>query len=517
VTTEPLAATLDYAIPARSGEVLIAPAFDRIPGLLARSRAETWGRAEILGVPLAEVRRRVRARVLHLAAEYTGGAVPDAARPLVVMGHQPVLFHPGVWIKYFLLTRIARAERAVGLHLIVDTDATGPVGAEIPVLRERLLRVRETLADLPDDVPLEAAPAPEAFAAFAARVREQVATVPVPGLAERVDAWAAGAPGEASTLAVYLARLRRGYEARAGEPGYLELPMSAVADTPEFRAFVLHLLRAPDALRRSVNGQLEAYRRAHRLRSQANPFPNLGEEAGRIEAPFWLVRGGRRTDLYVEREGGRLVLATSSEPVATVAADGSDLEELDRAGVSLRPKAITLTMFARLCLGDLFVHGVGGGRYDRVTDAIAEDLFGCAPTPYVVATATLHLPLPGEASGDERRGLERLLGDLRHNPDRYLRDVTAAQRGLVDEKWELIRAVETMRPGADRRAATRRIREVNAQLAEAVAGEAARVEARLRSLGEADAEGVAAYREYPFFLFDPADVAALAGGSGPSG
>jgi len=200
-----------------------------------------------------------------------------------------------------------------------------------------------------------------------------------------------------------------------------------------------------------------------------------------------------------------------------VAADGSDLEALDRAGVSLRPKAITLTMFARLCLGDLFVHGVGGGRYDRVTDAIAEDLFGCAPTPYVVATATLHLPLPGEASGDERRGLERLLGDLRHNPDRHLRDVTAAQRGLVDEKWELIRAVETMRPGADRRAATRRIREVNAQLAEAVAGEAARVEARLRSLGEADAEGVAAYREYPFFLFDPADVAALAGGSGPSG
>jgi len=519
VTTEPLAATLDYAIPARSGEVLIAPALDRLPGLLAQSRAETWGGAEVLGVPLAEFRRRVRARVLRLAAEYTGGALPDGARPLVVMGHQPVLFHPGVWVKFFLLTRIARAQRAVGLHLIVDTDATGPVGAELPALRDRLVRVRETLADPPGDVPLEAAPAPtpEAFAEFAARVRAQVATVPLPGLVDRVNAWAAGAPAEAPTLGVFLARLRRGYEARAGEPGYLELPMSAVAETPEFRAFALHLLRAPDALRRSFNGQLEAYRRAHRLRSQANPFPNLGEESGRIEAPFWLVRGGRRTDLYVAREDGRLVLATSSAPVATLAADGSDLEGLERAGVSLRPKAITLTMFARLCLGDLFVHGVGGGRYDRVTDTIAGDLFGCRPAPYVVATATLHLPLPGEASGDERRALERLLGDLRHNPDRHLSDATAAERALVDEKWALIRAVETMRPGPDRRAATRRIREVNAQLAGAVAGETARVEARLRSLGPADADGVAGYREYPFFLFDPAEVAALAALAGLAG
>jgi hypothetical protein len=443
--------------------------------------------------------RRVRERALRLAEAYTGERAPDAARPLVVMGHQPVLFHPGIWIKYFLLTRIAERQRAAGLHLIVDTDATGSVGAEVPAQRDRLVRVRETLAELPDDVPLEAAPVPSpaAIAAFVDRVRGQVATVPLPQLTERVDAWAAGVERAANErhLGAYLAGLRRRYEARAGRPAYVELPMSALADSPEFIAFALHLLREPDTLLRSYNGQLGAYRRARRLRSAANPFPDLRGDDGRIEAPFWAVRGGRRSELYVSRAGDQLSLATSSEPIATVPADGSGVDALARSGVALRPKAITLTMFARLCLADLFMHGVGGGRYDRVTDAITADLFGCRPVPYLVATATLHLPLPGEVPGEERRALARLLRDLR----------------LVDEKWELIRAVGIMRPGPARRAATRRIREVNVALAAALSPEIARAEARLRALGSADVEAVAGYRQYPFFLFDPAEVAALAG------
>ncbi len=307
--------------------------------------------------------------------------------------------------------------------------------------------------------------------------------------------------------------MRRRYEARAGAPGYLELPMSRLADTPEFRAFALHLLRAPDDLLGTYNGQLEAYRAAHRLRSSANPFPNLTTAAGRVEAPFWVVRGGRRRELQVSRADGRLVLTVGSETIATIPADASGVEALAEQGVALRPKAIALTMFARLCLGDLFVHGVGGGRYDRVTDAIAEELFGCRPSPYLVATATLHLPLAAEAAGAERRALERRLIDLRHNPDRYLDGATDAQRRFVDEKWELIRAVDTMRPGPDRRAATRRIRGINEALAADLAAEVAGVEARLVGLGASDGESAAESRDYPYMLFDPADVAALTGAS----
>ena len=515
MTGGPPALMLDYTIPERSGEALIVPPLDRVPALLAESRAAVWDGADVLGVPLGEFRRRARARALARAAEYTGVPSPADTGPLVVMGHQPVLFHPGVWFKYLVLTKITSSAPATGLHVIVDTDATGPVGADAPDARGGLVRAHETLADLPADVPLETVPPPGAAAwnAFCERMRAHLATVSVPALRPRFEEWAGGAQDarDAASLGTWLARLRRRYESRAGAPGYLELPMSWAADTPEFRAFAVHLLRDPAELVRAYNGQLSAYRTAHRLRSSANPFPDLACDGGRVEAPFWVMRGGRRRELRVSRADGRLELTVGSETIGAIPADASGVEALGELGVVLRPKAIALTMFARLCLGDLFIHGVGGGRYDRVTDAIALDLFGRRPSPYLVATATLHLPLAGEAAGAERRALEARLIDLRHNPDRHLAAATEAQRRLVDEKWDLIRAVSTMRRGPDRRAATRRIRAINESLAADLAAEVADVEARLAALSAADREGAAESRDYPYFLFDPADVAALAG------
>lgn len=515
-----LAVEPEYTIPERSGEVLIVPPLARVPDLLAAAREERWGDAGILGTPLGEFRRQVRARALQLAARHTGVASPAPERPLIAMGHQPVFFHPGVWVKYFLLTRLCAEHGAVGLHLVVDTDATGPVAAEVPADRGRPDRTVEALAELAEDVPLEAAPVPTAqeWEDFVDRVRRRLASLGSPGPARCLEAFAAGerdARRRARTLGEFLARLRRGYEARAAAPRYLELPVSALADTPEFRGFALHLLREPGELARAYNASLEEYRRAHRVRSAANPFPNLAQDGGRVETPFWVIRGARRAALFCEPQGDRLVLSSAAGPLAAVPADRAGVEALAASGLALRPRAVALTLFARLCLADLFVHGVSGGRYDRVTDAISAGVLGYRPPAYLVATATLHLSLPEEArAAGERTALERRLMELRHNPDRHLASLSEEQRRLVEEKWALVRAAETMRPGPDRRAAARRIRAVNVQLAEALAPEIARIEARLAALRAGqDPEDVVRYRGYPFFLFDPAEVAALVGAS----
>ena len=41
---------------------------------------------------------------------------------LLLAGHQPELFHPGVWIKNFALARLAREHGTVPLSLIIDSD-----------------------------------------------------------------------------------------------------------------------------------------------------------------------------------------------------------------------------------------------------------------------------------------------------------------------------------------------------------------------------------------------------------
>jgi hypothetical protein len=506
-----------FRVPERSGEVRIDPPADRIAALLATSRNASWGRAEILGTPLAEFRRAVRARTLSMAGPPPPQGRPSLEVPLVVMGHQPIFFHPGIWIKFFVLTGLHERCGAAGIYLNCDHDAPWPITAEMPAVATGLSRRAETLLDFPDDVPLEAVPliSEEAWGAFCARVRRHLVTLGVRGIRERFETFiplAARARDAAATLAGFLGGARRAYEAQAGPPGYVELAVSSLSDTREFTAFALHVMQDPTGFLTRYNSSLEEYRRVHRLRSAANPFPNLEEADGFQETPFWALHEGRRTKLFARRDGERLRLQRPGAPPVDLPAGPSGLEELLASGLRLRPKALTLTMFARVCLGDVFLHGVGGGRYDRVTNAVIAGVFGCAPPPYVVATATLALPLLGDGVPvEDRRVLERRMMDLQHNPERHLSSPSQVQRQLVDEKWALIKAIEQMRPGPERRAATHRIREVNSHLAEGLADEIQRIQAKLAALdGSSAALEAASYRGYPYFLFDPAAVNALA-------
>ena len=56
--------------------------------------------------------------------------------------------------------------------------------------------------------------------------------------------------------------------------------------------------------------------------------------------------------------------------------------------------ALVNTLYCRLFLGEYFLHGIGGGKYDEVTDALAQAFYGVEPPAYGVLTATLLLPLP---------------------------------------------------------------------------------------------------------------------------
>jgi hypothetical protein len=319
----------------------------------------------------------------------------------------------------------------------------------------------------------------------------------------------------ARTFCQFFTDARRTFEARATPPRYAELTISALSNTVEFGRFALHLLQDPAGFRTRYNANLDEYRRFHRLRSAANPFPNLDEADGYQEAPFWVVRDGRRENLFAQRHGDRVRLRTPHTQLIELPAGPAGVAALGASGVRIRPKALTLTMFARLCLGDVFIHGVGGGRYDRVTDAVIAEVFGCPPPPYLVATATLMLPLAGNGTVvEDGRALERRLMDLQHNPERYLASPSPEQRRIVDEKWSSIRAIAQMRPGPERRAATHRIRELNSLLAQGLAAEIHRVQATLAMLGRSStAQDAASYRGYPFFFFDPAQVWALTAAS----
>jgi hypothetical protein len=78
-------------------------------------------------------------------------------------------------------------------------------------------------------------------------------------------------------------------------------------------------------------------------------------------------------------------------------------------------------MYARLLLCDLFFHGIGGAKYDQLTDMIIERFFGLSPPAFLTLTATALLPIRHTpvSQGDLQR-VNHLLRELRFNPQRHV-------------------------------------------------------------------------------------------------
>ena len=123
--------------PSADGSILAEPPLAEAAGLLSRNRGRfgAWD-YDFQGRSAGRLRRLARTEILGRAADYLrrmGLDLPPvgpADAPWLVTGHQPELFHPGVWIKNFALAGLARQTGGLALNLIVDNDL--PKAASIP-------------------------------------------------------------------------------------------------------------------------------------------------------------------------------------------------------------------------------------------------------------------------------------------------------------------------------------------------------------------------------------------------
>jgi hypothetical protein len=197
-------------------------------------------------------------------------------------------------------------------------------------------------------------------------------------------------------------------------------------------------------------------------------------------------------------------LSADADPVRAV---GRLLDHSCR-GVKIRSRALITTLWARLVLGDLFLHGIGGAKYDQVTDLLIRQFFGLQPPGLMVISATLQLPIAEQPERWEDPGeIKQRLRDLQWHPERYvLADDGAPQgdpAGLVRRKAELIRTLPTR---DNSRLRFEEIRRINEALQPWVAD--LRRE-WLRRQAEADhrhhAEALRLSRDYSFCLY-PGDM-----------
>jgi hypothetical protein len=455
--------------PAADGTVLAHPPLSDLADRVERNRtAFRQARVSIQGVALPELRRLAVDEVRVAAQGYfrdAGEPVPaSASESLFVAGHQPELFHAGVWLKNFALGALAGQHGASPLNLVVDNDTAKSTSVRVPVASRDPATVH--LVTVPFDhfageiAYEERAVNDEAhFADFPRRVAEVAA-----GWGFRpivADLWSDVLAQAVRTrlLGERIASARRGWERRWGCHN-LEVPLSLLSQTEAFARFACDLLdRLPD-FHTAYNGAVRDYRRRHGIRSRNHPVPDLARDGDWLEAPFWAWRAGgvspkswRRNRLFVCSATGAWQLRAGEEPWPDLpkSRSVSHWQRLEAEGFKVRTRALTTTLFARLLLADLFIHGIGGGKYDELTDALLARHYGIEPPAYLVLTGTLHLPLtPFPTSADDLHAAARRVRDLYWNPQRHLAPTVAERpdvRAVLAER-EALTAAEPTEPGA---------------------------------------------------------------------
>lgn len=434
--------------PTATGAVLLEPAAGQVAlaraNELALSAATLWGRS------LSEQRNVARAEVLALATRYTSSLLPSVAQPSTlnspppapqplwfVGGHQPELYHPGVWAKSAAIDELAEQSGGVGLNLTVDNDLCSGATVSVPRGPDQIgLTTLEWDQPRPQS-PWEERPGPDPsrFSSFGSRCQEHLRPWGIEPLAAAQD-W-----GGATELKLVdrLVRLRARFERGAGLSN-LELRVSQLSETECFRQFVADLVQHAQPFASVYNIAVTQYRQLHHVRSESHPVPTLAVDSRGSELPLWVWRAGetRRRPLFVRagvlHDGEREIGALSTAP---------------RNGWKIRPRALSLTLFCRLLLGSAFIHGIGGALYDQVTNTIIQNLMGIDPPGLIVATATLKLFEPF-AGADPYAGIARRERDrraLRWSPEllferlaatdpfdeRLVLDLIAHKQLLVDE------------------------------------------------------------------------------------
>lgn len=127
------------------------------------------------------------------------------------------------------------------------------------------------------------------------------------------------------------------------------------------------------------------------------------------------------------------------------------IAEWEDRGIKLRTRALVTTLIARLLASDLFIHGIGGARYDEVTNHLIHEFFGQTPPQFMAVSGTLHLPITADlpADGEITQWKQRLRGLIYHG-ESYLGEVPLASgevrrqaEALAAEKSRWVRTPKT--------------------------------------------------------------------------
>lgn len=536
--------------PANDGGVFVSPS-QGLRKLISANHRLLAKDFHVGGVPASTIRKEARGELVQLAFHYTRQYAPDIADPhspelFFVSGHQPEFFHPGVWFKNFLLSGMAKRWNGIGINLIIDNDECKSTSISVPTGPTDHPRLSNVAFDQSGMVlPFENRDwiGPEIAKRFATEIEasftlgnasdlllqkiwpkvltkfvdtdtgnEELSineTSGGPRDQYADDAASRAAEQPRATLGQLVAQSRHQVERDHGIRN-LEVPLSEVCRGKAFQKFLSAILQTADRFHETYNQAIREFRSANKIRSKTRPVPELVKNDQWLELPFWIWSrdSPERGPLYircekVEHDHCQIFLSDLNTIELKLRSDSlveelSRLNEDSQAGIAIRPRALVTTMFARLFLSDVFVHGIGGAKYDELTDEIIREFFGIEPPAFITATSSNWLPVEcSPPNANEIAEAKKRIRETMFHAEKFECESKPFAE-LADRKRELIANIPKKR---NRKRWHRDISSVNHQLSELISRDRDRAKFRLKNLLEqVEVAKILCSREYSFLL-----------------
>lgn len=357
-------------------------------------------------------------------------------RTIIATGHQPLMWHPGILAKYLVTDAFAARHELATANLVVDQDV-GEFGSfDLPIRRaDGLLGVhRVELCTTREDVPVGHHPA------FSAAANLADTTDAIPSVIEGVK------------------RIVQCVNTHQNEPNAAMQMASALTDLMQWGGWVRPMpnISATQLFKTSLAAALlnemvsdpkqcaECYNRA----VAAVPESDIGLleiRNDRIELPVWRIGSdGKR-----QRGMSNDVAGAVSVEHAANSTENSKIQN-PKSKVDLLPRALFMTALARLGMCDLFIHGMGGAKYDHAMELWIKQWLGVEVSSTASVTADVRLPLlPPDLAELNVQKAQIMARRLWHDPENR-----TEQAQISEAKRRMLQRIEALaHRSAQRRAA----------------------------------------------------------------